>query len=104
MSSITMEEFALAITPNEGFVNEYSLTNVKEFNMRGGVAWTGKIRRNDVVVGEVECNGDGGCYNYHFDDSAERKLFMQAVTDAYYMRDMVDVEEDCFINFLDLDK
>lgn len=97
-----IEEFFEAITPNEGFVNEYSLTGIKEFEIGDGVAWTGELRRNNTIVGSVECRGDGGCYSYSFKSPQDRAAFMQAVTDAYYMRDMIDVEEDCFVNFLDL--
>lgn len=103
MSNLTMQDFINEITPNEGFVNQYSLTDITECVMNDGVAWIGTIRLNNVPVGSVECHGDGGCYSYYFDASEERKNFMQAVTDAYYMRDMIDVEEDSFINFLDLE-
>ena len=103
MSNLTMADFVAEITPNEGFVNEYSLTDVTECAMRGGIAWIGTIRRNNVPVGSVECNGDGGCYSYYFEEKSERVAFNKAVADAYYMRDMIDVEEDSFINFLDLE-
>lgn len=99
--NFTQAQFIEAITPNEGFEHGYSLTDITECVMRDGVAWIGTIRLNNTPVGSVECHGDGGCYSYHFDEYSDRVLFTQTVADAYYMRDMIDVEEDCFINFLD---
>lgn len=100
---MNVEEFYKFIEPNEGFEHGYTLTDVKEFKMRGGVAWTGTIRLNGVAVIEVEDAGNGGCYSYHFSSKEARIAWDKAVADAYYMRDMIDVEEDCFVNHLDRD-
>lgn len=99
----TLEDFYAAIEPNEGFTNHYTLTNVKEFKMHHGIAWTADLNVKGVKVADVECDGNGGCYSYHFTDPKERTFFKLAVKLAYVGRDMVDVEEDCFINWIDKD-
>ena len=106
MSNATFEqmqkEFEAAITPNEGFKNEWELSGVKEFKMRDGVAWTGALVWRGLVAGTVECRGDGGCYHYEFTARMTKDAFYDAVKRAYADREMIDVEEDCFVNYLDL--
>lgn len=99
--SLTVEQYYEFITPNKDFKNTYSLTDITECVMRDGVAWTGTIRSNGVPVGSVECHGDGGCYSYWFENAVERQLFDAAVHFAYEGRQMIDVDPDCFINYLD---
>lgn len=99
--SADLKEFYTSITPNNNETFGYSLANVKEFKMMDGIAWQGNIKLNGKKVGIVECRGDGGCYYYHFEKPVDRADFLDAVKEAYAGRKMWDVEEDCFINFLD---
>lgn len=94
-------EFYQAITPNASYENDYSLGAVKEFEMSYGIAWKANIKRNNKKVGTVECDGNGGAYHYSFTTQNERRNFYATVREAYRDREMIDVEEDCFINFLD---
>lgn len=94
-------EFYQAITPNADFVNDYSLSNIKEFKTSRGIAWKANIKRDNRKIGVVECDGNGGCYYYTFSTDRERRNFDATIRDAYAGREMVDVERDCFINFLD---
>lgn len=94
-------EFYKEITPNNSETFGYELSNVKEFKMRNGIAWTGNLKLDGKKVAVVECHGDGGCYSYHFEKPVDRADFLDAVKEAYAGRTMLDVEEDCFINFLD---
>ena len=99
----TLEQFYAEIKPNNG-VYGYSLKIEDTLKMRGGIAWVASLMNDGRKVGVVECDGDGGCYSYHFDDKVERVLFNTAIKMAYNGRVMVDVEEDCFINWLDRPK
>ena len=94
-------EFYSAITPNNNETFGYSLANVKEFKMSHGIAWQGNIKLNGKKIGEVSCDGNGGCYRYFFKTQRDRRNFYSDVREAYAGRKMWDVEEDCFINFLD---
>ena len=94
-------EFYSAITPNNNETFGYSLANVKEFKMVYGIAWQANIKLNGKKIGEVSCDGNGGCYRYFFKNYADELQFHLMVSKAYAGRKMVDVEEDCFINFLD---
>lgn len=106
MSNMTIEqmqkEFEEAITPNKGFKNLWELKGVKEFKLANGIAWTGALVYRGLVAGTVECRGDGGCYYYSFGSKGMELQFERDVKAAYEGREMVDVEEDCFTNYLDL--
>lgn len=96
-----IQAFYNEIKPNNNDALGFSLSNVKEFKMLDGIAWTGNINLNGKKIGEVECDGDGGCFGYHFDNSENRVAFNTAVAKVYEGRNMIDVEADCFINWLD---
>ena len=68
---------------------------------RSGIAWTGALVFQNLVAGTVECRGDGGCYYYEFTGKNMELEFAKAVKNAYAGREMWDVEEDCFVNYLD---
>jgi hypothetical protein len=97
----TYKSFIKEITPNDGETFDYKLTNVVELELTNGVVWYGFIRLKNRIVGEVEYNGNGGSYSYQFRKPADRADFLDAVKEAYSGRKMVDVEADCFINYLD---
>ena len=97
----SIEQYVEEITPNNKETFGYSLTNVVEHETFNGWAWVGFIRLEGKIVGEVECDGNGGCYSYQFKTPADSADFYDAVKEAYSEREMVDVEEDCFINYLD---
>lgn len=100
-STIELDEFYQSITPNVDFENEWKLTGVKKFKMRNGIAWTGVLIFRGSIAGTVECRGDGGCYYYEFTCKLVEDSFNRAVKDAYAGRELWDVAEDCFVNYLD---
>ena len=100
-TQVELDDFYTSITPNADFKNEWKLVGVKEFKMRNGIAWTGKLVYGDLIAGQVECKGDGGCYYYSFESKNFEIVFHKAVKEAYANRELWDVEEDCFVNYLD---
>lgn len=101
MKQFTIKQYYSEITPNDGQTYGYALIGITECVMSNCVAWIGTITKDGRPIGSVECHGDGGCYSYWFNEVIDNRNFNQAVKKAYAGREMIDVEEDCFINWLD---
>lgn len=79
-------------------VNSYTLSITAQMNTYNGVAWTGDLSRDGVVIGTVEDRGDGGAPLVFITDPNESTAWTALLAVAYPGNSMA--EED-FIAHLD---
>lgn len=88
---------------NDPTLLSYSLKNMENLELSGGVAWTAVITRNNEPVGTVENEGDGGCNRYSFKDQIERDLFFTTAQLIYGgIPHFEGEEEDILCGWLDI--